>query len=30
MDDYLSKPIRIEDMQEALNRFLERLPNPVA
>jgi CheY-like chemotaxis protein len=29
MDDYLSKPIRLEDIQEALNRFLERAPSPV-
>jgi CheY-like chemotaxis protein len=29
MDDYLSKPIRIEDVQEVLNRFIERSLSPV-
>ncbi len=29
MDDYLSKPIRLEDVQEALNRFLERTSSVV-
>lgn len=29
MDDYLSKPIRIEDVKDALSRFLEKMPVPV-